>query len=68
MTKPTGPLIVPRGVITKLIMANMEPIKAKKMASRTPMSVTSHSLKFTSSFGACADVGTPAPSLTLKKA
>lgn len=50
-TNPTGPAKVPRGVITKLIMAKMEPIKANKMASTTPMRVVSHNLKLISSFG-----------------
>lgn len=44
-----GPVRVPLGDITKLIMANMEPIKANRIANETLVSVKSHSLKSTSS-------------------
>lgn len=49
ITRPTGPVSVPLGVITKFIMANMEPIRANKMATATLTTVTSQSLKLISS-------------------
>lgn len=49
ITKPTGPVKVPLGVITKFIMANMEPTRANRMAKTTLLKVSSHSLKLTSS-------------------
>lgn len=48
-TRPTGPASVPLGVITKFIMANMEPIKANKMATDTPIRVANQNLKLMSS-------------------
>lgn len=64
VTKPTGPATVPRGTITKLIMANTEPIRANSMAKRTPAKVSIQDLKFISS---CLDaVVTDLPSSDLE--
>lgn len=48
-TKPTGPVRVALGVITKLIMANIAPTRAKRMAKLTLATVTIQSLKLISS-------------------
>lgn len=49
MISPMGPVRVPWGVITKLIMAKVDPISAKRIPNETLVKVSSHNLKLTSS-------------------